>query len=272
MNKDDLHYLEEIRELIDKYLFLGFSPSKGSPGYDRGEKEMEEALKKPEFSEIRKKYNKMKAKAKSIIENCGINAFFVMRLPSAAGGGNISSHILDLVTDNIMWQRVNKQQIFDIIDEAIGHIQMGVTDKSDNDVLKKNIFISHGPETKALKKVADYIRDLGLNPVIAEKEPTEGRDIDPDVKEKMDKCEAVIILGTGDDPIDTDAKQPRGNVISEMRLAEDKRKRIVYLLEKNAMFPSLHRSKGWEAFEQDNMEKAFAKIAREFIAFKLIKT
>lgn len=271
MTKDDVSYLKEIRELIDNYLFLGFSPSKGSPGYDKTVEEMENALKNPEFSKIRRKYNQMKAKAKSIIDNCSVDAVLSMRLPVAAGGGIISSHILDLVTENIMWQKIDKQEIFDIIDEAIGKIQMGSTNKSD-DVIKKNIFISHGPETEALKKVEDYIRDLGLNPIIAEKKPTEGRDIDPDVIEKMHKCDAVIILGTGDDAIDTNTKQPRGNVISEIRLAEQKNKNIVYLLEKNAKFPSLHSSKAWETFEQCNMEKAFAKIAREFIAFKIIKT
>jgi len=271
MTKDDVSYLKEIRELIDNYLFLGFSPSKGSPGYDEAVEKMKNELKNPEFAKIRRKYNQMKAKAKSIIDNCGINAVLSMRLPVAAGGGFIDSHILDLVTENIMWQRIEKQEIFDIIDEAIGKIQTGVMNKSD-DVIKKNIFISHGPETRALREVEGYIRDLGLNPIIAEKEPTEGRDIDPDVIEKMDKCEAVIILGTGDDDIELNTKQPRGNVISEMRLAEQKNKKIVYLLEKNAKFPSLHGSRAWETFEQGNMEKAFAKIAREFTAFRIIKT
>jgi len=272
MKTAECSYLEEVRGVIDKYLFLGYAPSTGTPGHDKSVQEMEDALKKPEFAAIRRKYNQMKSKAKEIIDRCGINAVWNMRLPVAAGGGSINSHILDLVTDNVMWQRIDKQKIFDIIDEAIGQIEMGVTKINDLESKSKNVFISHGPETKALKKLEDFIRDLGLNPIIAEKEPTEGRDIDPDVIGKMEKCEVVVILGTADDPIGKNIKQPRGNVISEMRLADQKSKNIIYLLEQNAKFPSLHDSKIWETFEQDNMEKAFAKIVREFLAFRVINT
>ena len=154
MKNDELSYLEEVRDVIDKYLFLGYAPSTGTPGHDKSVQEMEDALKKPEFAAIRRKYNQMKSKAKVIIDRCGINAVLVMGLPVAAGGGSISSHILDLVTDNVMWQRLDKQKIFDIIDETIGQIEMGVTKINDLESRSKNVFISHGPETKALKKLA----------------------------------------------------------------------------------------------------------------------
>lgn len=270
MNQNDLEFLESFRNIVDEYLFLGYAPSAGTPGHDEGVDIMETKLKEPAFAEIRKKYSQMKARAKTIVNEYNISASMTMRFPAAAGGGYANSHIFDLVTNNTMWQRIEKQQIFDIIDEAIGKIKLGGARADGYKNKKISIFISHGPESAALKKLEDFIRDFGLNPIIAEKEPTKGRDIDPDAIEKMEQCEVVIIIATGDDILKDNTRQPRGNVISEMRLAEQKKKKIIYLLEKNTKFPSLHASKAWEGFEQDNMEKAFAKIVRELVAFKII--
>lgn len=127
MLEDDVAFLEELRVTIDKYLFLGFAPAGGSPGGDPALDETAKALEKPEFQALRRKINEAKPRAKEIINRFKIPAVYTQHAPLGFGGGAMGSqHLLDIVTDNRMWQRFEKGKILDTIDQAIGGIKVEI--------------------------------------------------------------------------------------------------------------------------------------------------
>jgi predicted nucleotide-binding protein len=136
-----------------------------------------------------------------------------------------------------------------------------------------NAFIAHGGETLALDKLQEFLDALGVIPIIAEKQPSENRSIDEQVSWCLGKCDCAVILANKGD-IDSGTKEfiPRGNVLIEVgRCQERFPSKTIYLLEEGATFPSNISEKVWEHFTQDNMEKAFIKIAKELRAFGIIK-
>jgi predicted nucleotide-binding protein len=133
-----------------------------------------------------------------------------------------------------------------------------------------SIFISHGRETPALRKVERFIRALGLQPVIVVLGASEGLSVDDLVEKRMSESDCALILATADDDVDGH-KQPRLNVVHEIGLAQEKfGSKVIYLKENSCEFPSNVRPKVWENFTQDNMEAAFEKISKELRAFGMI--
>jgi len=133
-----------------------------------------------------------------------------------------------------------------------------------------NIFISHGPESSSLHKLARFVEAFGFNPIIVEHQASEGKTVSEQVEIKMKSSDCVIILATKDDIID-EKYHPRQNVIQEEGMATQILKgKIIYLLEEGCSFPSNISSRIWEFFTQDNMEKSFLKILREFKSFGFI--
>lgn len=141
----------------------------------------------------------------------------------------------------------------------------------------KRIFISHGKDSKALRKLERFLRGLGLIPIIVKDEPSRGRAVDDLVEEQMANCISAIILATKDDKVSDRGRkgryfQPRPNVIHEIGLAQEKLKEnVIYLKEIGCNFPSNINPKVWENFTQDNMEDAFLKITKELRAFGIIQ-
>lgn len=134
-------------------------------------------------------------------------------------------------------------------------------------------FIAHGGDTQALAKIEEFLRALGVNPIVAEKQPSQGRSVDRNVEWCLDKCDCAVILATkGDVDGHTGEFLPRANVSVEIgRCQERFPDKTIYLLEQETRFPSNISEKVWERFTQDNMERAFLKIARELVAFGLIQ-
>lgn len=133
-------------------------------------------------------------------------------------------------------------------------------------------FISHGKASRALTKVADFLRTIGVEPIIVEERPT----LDKTLPDKVDFClslsDFVVILATGDDKI-KGKLHPRQNVIHEIGLAQRTHSgKIIYMLEENTEFPSNIRPKVWETFNQDNMENVFQYIMLELKEFGISKT
>ncbi len=80
-----------------------------------------------------------------------------------------------------------------------------------------------------------------------------------------------VILATGDDRIDGKL-HPRQNVIHEIGLARKTHPgKIIYLLEKDAEFPSNISPKVWESLDQQNLENVFLRIITELKAFGILK-
>ena len=156
--------------------------------------------------------------------------------------------------------------------ELLGIQSSSESASTDEPMQKPKAFISHGPETSALSRLRLFLTELGIESIVVEEQPSEGKSVDDKVEHYLEQVDCVIILATGDDGIDGKL-HPRQNVIHEIGLAQTKfPDRIIYLLEEGAEFPSNIRPKVWESFTQECMEHAFIAVARELRAFNLLKS
>ncbi|HKC62439.1 MAG TPA: TIR domain-containing protein [Pyrinomonadaceae bacterium] len=139
-------------------------------------------------------------------------------------------------------------------------------------IAPSNIFISHGRKSNALDLVEDFIRALGLIPVIVMNQPSQGMSVDTKVSAYMKACVSAIVLATGDDKVEGSTfYQPRQNVIHEIGLAQQMlTNRITYLLEENTEFPSNITPKVYERFTRDNLSTSFIAIVRDLKAFGVL--
>jgi predicted nucleotide-binding protein len=149
-------------------------------------------------------------------------------------------------------------------------VPQGMANSSDS-IIRPKVFIAHGSESRALALLVDFLTSMGCEPVIAEKMPSEDRSVNENVEYWMGKSDCAVVLATGEE-LAGDQVVARPNVHIEIgRFQERFAGRIVYLLEDGAGFPSNITEKVRERFSQENMTKAFIKIANEFRAFGLIK-
>jgi len=154
---------------------------------------------------------------------------------------------------------------------------MSVSPESVLRVVPPSVFISHGKESVALRKLKEFIETLGIEPLIVKEQASLDKDLPDKVDLYLNQADFVIILATADDNVrdkqtGTDIKQPRQNVIHEIGLAQKAHPgRIIYLLEEGANFPSNIRPKVWESFKQRNMMDAFLGIVRELRAYGILK-
>jgi hypothetical protein len=134
----------------------------------------------------------------------------------------------------------------------------------------KKVFIAHGRDEDVLRRVEDFVRALGCEPVIVERLASGGASVDDLVEQRMEECQAAVILATGDDEIDG-RRQPRPNVIHEIGLAQRVlQNRVIYLREEGCEFPSNVAPKVWENFTKGDLASAFEKIAKELRGFGLV--
>jgi len=140
-----------------------------------------------------------------------------------------------------------------------------------------SVFISHGKESVALRKLKEFIETLGIEPLLVKRQASLDKDVPDKVNLYLDQADFVIVLATGDDTVRDDKTgaqtiQPRQNVIHEIGLAQKTHPgRVIYLLEEGADFPSNIRPKVWESFKQRNMIDAFHGILRELRAYGILK-
>lgn len=155
---------------------------------------------------------------------------------------------------------------------AISYIKKYLTKKDlDEKTSLFKLFISHGPEPSVLCRVEQFIYDLGLIPIVAEKTPSEGREIRPDAEKKIRESSCAIILAEKD-PDDPNGKNPRGNVLIESEHAKlVLGNKLIWLKEEGVEWPSLDRAIIWESFTKECLEKAFSKTVRELRAFGLLR-
>jgi len=156
------------------------------------------------------------------------------------------------------------------------HVQTGeLLDKSGaNESEPPKAFIVHGGETHARNRLQKFLIALGVQPLIIEEEPKEGRSVNQQVEYYSKMADCAILLGTADDKELKDGRlYPRRNDFIEIgRFLEKFPRRIIYLQEEGASFPSIIAEKLRTPFTQDNMDEAFIAIARELRAFGIIKT
>ena len=171
---------------------------------------------------------------------------------------------------------------FDALDGAIGLVNKAIgaleaarlTDIESQEVSvlqAPKAFISHGKRPSALKKLCDFLKALGIEPLVVEEEPSLDKTVDDKVNHYLDQADFVIILATGDDEIKSKL-YPRQNVIHEIGLAQNTHAgKIIYLLEERAQFPSNISPKVHARFTPQSMDRAFIAIPRELKEFGILK-
>ena len=134
-------------------------------------------------------------------------------------------------------------------------------------------FIAHGGESAARGKLCQFLDALKVIAVIAEKEASEGRSLNQHIDWCIEQSDCAIILATkGDIDGRTGDWIPRGNILIEIGKVQERfPQRTVYLLEEGATFPTGVSEKVWERFTHECMDKAFTKVAKELVAFGLIR-
>lgn len=185
--------------------------------------------------------------------------------------------------DNAFSHSVNMWDVNKAIDaivvktnEAIGQLESGenIAATPRPPANKPKAFIAHGGETEALAKLVEFLEALGVAAVIAEKQASEGRNIDDQVNRSINIADCGIILATAGNVVDAGkgAQHPRLNVVDELaRLRERMSHRVILLLEEGVELPTNVSAIVYEHFRADNMDRAFIKVARELQAFGIIR-
>lgn len=134
-------------------------------------------------------------------------------------------------------------------------------------------FIAHGGDSPALSKLKSFLKALGVEPLVVEEQPSEGRSVAENVDWYSRQADCAIILATkGDVDARTGGFIPRGNVLMETgKLQEIFKDRIVYLLQAGTKFPTSISEKVRERFTSQNMDNAFIKIAKELKKFGILR-
>jgi predicted nucleotide-binding protein len=136
------------------------------------------------------------------------------------------------------------------------------------------VFVAHGGESAKLNRLCGFLEALGVKPLVAEVQPSEGRLTEGQVDEYMKRADCAIILATYGhiEDVRTHKKHPRLNVVDELgRCRKIFPQRTILLLEKGVDLPSNVSGIVHEHFTRQNMEKAFSKVAVELRAFGLIR-
>lgn len=132
------------------------------------------------------------------------------------------------------------------------------------------LFISHSGETEAFYRLNRFLKDLGMDPVVAEWLPFRGRQVPHHVRNTMENCQAAIVFATRADQVGERSQPGRGALIETGILQERFGEKVVYLVEEAAEFGPMADNFACESFTQDCLERAFHRIVVELKAHGLI--
>lgn len=160
--------------------------------------------------------------------------------------------------------------------EQLG-IGSGVSPEAVVRQIPASVFISHGKGSVALRKLEQFMRALGIEPLIVVTQASLDKDVPDKVSLYLGQADFVVILATRDDTVrdrktGAEIRQPRQNVVHEIGLAQKTHPgRVIYLLEKGASFPSNISPRVWASFTQRSMMDAFLAIIRELRSYGLLR-
>ena len=135
-------------------------------------------------------------------------------------------------------------------------------------------FVAHKGETTSLDKLRTFLDAIGIECLIAESEPSDGRSVEGQVTWTYEQADFAIILatkaGVKDDKKGT---QYMGlNVADELgRARVTFRNRIILLLQQGVEPHTNINEIVHERFSPGSMDKAFTKILRELKNWGMIK-
>jgi hypothetical protein len=129
-------------------------------------------------------------------------------------------------------------------------------------------FVSHGGRRPSLTAIEDFLRALGVEPIVVEKRASEGRELHDNVDRYRQLSDFAIVLWT------RDVEDAKGKWLASGSVAEESgelraqfRDRVIYLKEKDVELPAMSDSLVFESFAEDNMAPAFLKIVTELHAW-----
>lgn len=135
-------------------------------------------------------------------------------------------------------------------------------------------FIAHEGQTAALSKLTDFLEALGIECLMAERKPSDGRSVERQVEWIYPQADFAVILATKGRAVDKRSGEAYMgmNVADELGRARKVFKNRIILLLQNGVKPHANiQELVHERFAPQSMDKAFTKIARELTGWGLIR-
>jgi predicted nucleotide-binding protein len=186
----------------------------------------------------------------------------------AVAGGEFTHEDIDRMYDEAMaWQppQIQTAEPSRLADES---------NSVGSDIPKA--FIAHGGKSATLEKLCEFIRALGIDPLVVELLPSKGMSVDDKVNAYVRGADCGIVLATAGGIVDVTGSKGikrhlRLNVIDEFaRLRAVFPDRTILLLEKGVDLPSNISGIAYEPFARQSMDRAFTAIARELREMKIL--
>ena len=125
-------------------------------------------------------------------------------------------------------------------------------------------FISHGGRKLSLTRIEDFLRVLGVEPVVVERQSSESREVHHNVDHYRELCDFAIVLWTKDLKDEKGNWHPSGSVSVESgELRMQFKNRVIYLHEAGVSLPAMASSIVFETYTVKNMGPAFQRIVTE---------
>ena len=214
--KDDIEFLNNFRDKIDRYLFVGYAPCVDPEAHEYdGEAldKMNAKLQTKEYGELRRAISEMIPRTKSLLAECGVTPIIENYPPPMVGGKVLRFHMLDLVTENCSEFRIPKSRILDVIDQAIGVLKRKGPEPSLKPYLaeraaaremvstptSKKVFIVHGKDEDNKNALKNMLIRWVFDPIILAEQPNRGRVLIEKLLDHTSDIGFVFVLMTGDD-------------------------------------------------------------------------
>ena len=177
------------------------------------------------------------------------------------------------LTNQGWYNKLLQKRAVDILSIIQKHEILGIEEKPAVIAERPKVFIAHGGESPSLNKLREFLEALGVEPLVVEEQPSEGRSVGENVDWYARQADCAIILATkGDIDGKTGRFIPRGNVLIEIGKSQELFKdRIIYLLQAGTKVPTNISEKVRGRFTTQRMDDAFIKIAKELNKFGILK-
>lgn len=140
----------------------------------------------------------------------------------------------------------------------------------DRQATTPKVFVSHGPPGEHLEKLKAFLQAAGVQPIVVEEQPSEGRSVVSNVDKYASDCQAAIVLATRDRQVD-EAWEPNPGVLIEIGdLRERFEGKVIYAVQEGVKRAPMWAEHVYIEFRDDCMDEAFIKLLRELKAARLI--
>jgi len=111
------------------------------------------------------------------------------------------------------------------------------------DLRSRRVFVVHGHDEATRSSVVEFLRDLGLEPVVLHEQPNAGRTLIEKFEDhSSEACFAVVLL-TGDDRCELPVRGAHGKLAMKHKRRTEKRARQNVVFELGFFFSALGRSR-----------------------------